>query len=1035
MVRLRLVKPLLSCALLILFAVSAWAREYHGQVFYGGVPVPGATVTLTQGDKLFSAVTDRQGLYEFADIPDGQWKIQIAMSGFATLDDTVTVSADVPQRRWDMNLLGLDQMMAQAQVSAQLKARPENAAPAAAEDEKQKAAEAAAAAMPPVPPEQAAEQSADGMLVSGSQNNAATSQYSLPPAFGNHRPGQKGQYNGGLGVIAGNSALDARPYSLTGTETPKNFYNRITGIASLGGPLRIPHLLPNGPNFFLTYQWTRSTAAANQTGFVPDVAERNGDLSGLHNVQGQPLTIYNPATGLPFTGNIPVSSQAAALLNLYPLPNVAGNTRYNYQAGILNDTHLDAMQSRLTKNIGRRDQLYGGFGFMSTREDTKNLFAFVDATSSLGIDANVNWSHRYLHQTFVLMTYHLTRLRTQMQPQFAGRVNVSGLAGIGGNNQSPLNWGPPNLTFSSGVSGLGDADSAFNRNRTDAMNVNVSTNHRRHNFIFGGDFRRQEYNILSQQNPRGRFAFTGAATQQGGTSAGTSTTTGSDVADFLLGIPDTSAISFGNPDKYLRQSVYDLYFTDDWRLLPQLTINAGVRWDYGAPLAELYGRLANIDVSQGFSNVAPVLATDPTGPVSGIEYPTSLVRPDKKSIGPRIGISWRPIPASTLVVRAGYGIYYDTSIYLTATEAMATQAPFANSVSQANSSTCKLTLANGFSPCTTAATDTFGIDPNLRVGNAQIWNVSLQRDLPWALVGSVAYYGTKGTHGMQEFLPNTYPIGAANPCPVCETGFVYRTSGGNSTRNAGQVQLRRRLRSGLTATFNYTWAKAMDNDAQVGAAGHQTATSAATPTGASATSASISGPTIAQNWRDLLAERSLSDFDQRHMISATLQYTTGMGLGRELMSGWRGRLLKEWTIGNQLTFGTGLPETPIYLAAVPETSFTNTIRPNATNAPVYGGTAGQYLNPAAFTAPSAGSWGTARRNSIIGPNTFTFNSSMSRTFRLMNPFNLEVKFEANNVLNRGVFTGWNSVVNSTTFGLPSQANAMRSVLMTARLRF
>jgi hypothetical protein len=366
---------------------------------------------------------------------------------------------------------------------------------------------------------------------------------------------------------------------------------------------------------------------------------------------------------------------------------------------------------------------------------------------------------------------------------------------------------------------------------------------------------------------------------------------------------------------------------------------------------------------------------------------------------------------------------------------MATQAPFANSVSQANSSTCKLTLANGFSPCSNAATVTFGIDPNLRVGNAQIWNVSLQRDLPWALVGSVAYYGTKGTHGMQEFLPNTYPIGAANPCPVCETGFVYRTSGGNSIRNAGQVQLRRRLRSGLTATFNYTWAKAMDNDAQVGAAGHQTATSAATPTGASATSASISGPTIAQNWRDLLAERSLSDFDQRHMISATLQYTTGMGLGRELMSGWRGRLLKEWTIGNQLTFGTGLPETPIYLAAVPETSFTNTIRPNATNAPVYGGTAGQYLNPAAFTAPSAGSWGTARRNSITGPNTFTLNSSMSRTFRLMNPFNLDVKFDANNVLNRGVFTGWNSVVNSTTFGLPSQANAMRSVLMTARLRF
>ena len=97
-------------------------------MFYGGVPVPGATVTVTQGDKHFSAVTDRQGLYEFADIADGQWKIEIAMSGFATLDDNVTVGPDMPQRRWDLNLLGLEQMMAQAQVSAQLKARPESAA-------------------------------------------------------------------------------------------------------------------------------------------------------------------------------------------------------------------------------------------------------------------------------------------------------------------------------------------------------------------------------------------------------------------------------------------------------------------------------------------------------------------------------------------------------------------------------------------------------------------------------------------------------------------------------------------------------------------------------------------------------------------------------------------------------------------------------------------------------------------------------------------------------------------------------------------
>jgi hypothetical protein len=779
---------------------------------------------------------------------------------------------------------------------------------------------------------------------------------------------------------------------------------------------------------------------------VPDPAERTGDLSGLLNAQGQPITIYDPTTGLPFAGNIPVSSQSSALLNLYPQANLAGNSRYNYQAEVLNNTHADALQSRLTKTIGHRDNFYGGFGFRSTRGDSTNLFGFVDTTNTLGIDTNVNWSHRYRHQTFVLLTYHLTRLRTEVRPWFAGREDVSGEAKITGNDPDPREWGPPSLSFSSGISGLSDGNSSFNRNRTDALAVNVSTNYRRHNFIFGGDFRRQEFNEYGQQNPRGGFEFTGAATQQGGSSSsgGGSTATGSDLADFLLGIPDTSAISFGNADKYFRQSVYDLYFTDDWRLLPELTINAGMRWDYGAPLTELHGRLANLDVSPGFSGVPAQVSTEsPKGTVTGMTYPSSLVRPDKHGLEPRIGISWRPIPASTLVVRAGYGIYDDTSVYLGAAENMAEQAPFSNSLSEANSSGCKLTLANGFQQCTGAAADTFAIDPNLRVGYAQNWQLSAQRDLPWALVVTATYLGTKGTHGTQEFLPNSYPLGAANPCPACQSGFVYRTSGGNSTRHAGQLQLRRRLRSGFTASVDYTWAKAIDDDAQIGAQGHTAATTANTPeTGPGP------GPTIAQNWLDLRAERGLSTFDQRQLLSVQLQYTTGMGMGgRTLMSGWRGRLLKEWTIMSQITTGTGHPETPIFLVTVPGTGMTGTIRPDLIGQPTNGALAGHVLNASAFSAPASGAWGTVRRDSITGPNQFSLNGSMSRTLRLRNPFNLDIRIDGMNLLNHGVFSAWNTTLNwpgsgqaassqlSPTFGLPVAVNPMRSLQLTARLRF
>ena len=826
---LRLLRQLCGLAVLHV-ALTALASEYHGQVFFNGVPVPGATVTLTQDGKQFATVTDEQGLYEFPDIADGKWKIEIQMRGFSTLNGEVMFAPNTPQGAWELDLLDLQQMLAKTKVS---KPASEPAQPQLATRTKEKPTpEAANAPMPP--PDEASDKASDGFLINGSMNNAATSQYSLSPAFGNRRPGTKSLYTGGIGAVVNNSILDARPYSLTGQQIPKDEYGRVTAVATLGGPLNIPHLLYHGPNFFVAYQWTRDRDAATESGLVPDAAERSGDLSSLLNALGQPVTIYNPATGLPFTEPIPVSSQAQTLLNLYPLPNLAGNSRYNYETEVLNNTHLDALESRLDKTIGRIDQLYGGFGFQSSRADSANLFNFRDATGTLGIGANVNWAHQYKHQIFAVLEYKFTRLRTEVRPEFQDRENVSGEAGISGNDQDPADWGPPALVFSSGIAELSDAESEFNRNRTDALSVKLSTTHRRHTVTFGGDFRRQEFNEYTQENPRGIFAFTGEATRAGGSSAtsSASTTSGSDLADFLLGIPDTSAIAFGNPDKYFRQPVYDAYVTDDFRVEPELTINAGMRWEYGAPLSELFGRLVNLDVAPGFTAVAPVLASNPTGPLTGMKYPNSLMRPDMRGFEPRVGVSWRPLPASTLVVRAGYGIYDDTSVYLSSAEMMAQQAPLSTSVSVANSGSCPLTLANGFRNCAGITADTYAVDPNLRVGYAQNWQLAVQRDLPGALVMTATYLGIKGTRGMQEFLPNTYPIGAANPCPDCPAGFVYRTSNGNSTREAGELQLRRRLRSGLTATLDYTWAKALDDDAQIGAQGHvetEAATAAPTP--------------------------------------------------------------------------------------------------------------------------------------------------------------------------------------------------------------
>jgi hypothetical protein len=1033
----QLVIVLLCTLAALAFPTRAAASEYHGQVTFHGQPVPGATVTVTQGTKRVSTVTDQGGLYTLADLPDGASKIQIEMQCFSMIKAEVIITPMTPAAKWELTLLPLDQLIDIARTKQA--SNPPPAASASVAVKKPAAADSSNVNLPDIPKPQE-EESSDGFLVNGSVNNAATSKFSLDQAFGNRRPTINSLYNGGLAAVFDTSLLDARPYSRSGIESPKPSYNRITGAFTFGGPLKIPHLLPHGPIFFVAYQWTRDQTAATEPALVPTAAERMGNLAGLLNPLGQPVTFFNPATGLPFIGNVvPVSPQAQALLQLYPLPNITGNPLYNYQRAVLNSRHHDALQSRLDKTIGRKDELYGGFSFQGTKGVDTNLFGFTDTTEILGINANINWSHRFSQHLFLYGSYSFSRLRTNSLPYFENRQNISGAAGIFGNDQDRANWGPPALNFSSGVAALNDAQSAFNRARTDAFSVSTALYHRRHNLTLGGDFRKQQFNDFFQQDPRGSFGFTGAATRGTASSVAAG---GSDLADFLIGVPDTSSIAFGNADKYLRENVYDAYATDDWHLRSTLTVNAGLRWQYGAPITELHGRLVNLDVAPNFSAVAPVLGSDPVGPLTGSHYPTSLIRPDRFGFEPRVGIAWRPIPASTVVIRAGYGIYHDTSVYHTSALALAQQAPLSKSLSVQNSAACALTLANGFNPCSSTTSNTFAVDPNFRVGYAQLWQLSLQRDLPGALQLTATYLGVKGTHGIQQFLPNTYPIGAMNPCPACPLGFVYQTSTGDSTRQAGQVQLRRRLRGGLTATLLYTFSKSIDDDALLGGLGHVTASAQSEGSTDSSSNAaptlSPAEPTavVAQNWLDLRAERSLSSFDQRHLLNLQLQYTSGEGLGgKTLMTGWPGRLLKGWTFLAAMVAGSGLPETPMYLAAVPGTGFIGTIRPDPTGSPIYTSAAGLHLNAAAYTAPLPGQWGTAGRNSITGPGQLTLDSSLARTFRPNPHFYLDARVDATNLFNHVVFTGWNTTVNSTQFGLPLAANPMRSLEISLRVRF
>jgi trimeric autotransporter adhesin len=995
---------LVVCVLIAASGMSDAASELVGEVRFNGLPVPGATVTATSGATTLVTGSDQDGRFRFIALTNTVWTLRVEMVGFSPAMREVTVAADAPTSSllWDLELLPFDVVareLPEAGASVNVAPRAPSAGTSAS-PRSAKSEESASSSSSPIADMAAA--AADDLLINGSVRNSAASPFAQAAAFGNNRPRPGALYNIGLGLLVGNSAWDARPSSFVGP-LPKPSYRDVHLLTTIGGPLRIPGLVRTGPNIFFGYQHIDNTNASTESARVPTLRERIGDFSASRTTLGDTLRVIDPQTGTPFAGNaVPaerISSQALALLSYIPLPNVDAGGPFNYQAPTVAATRQDLIQSRVTRQLNPRNQLFGNIGYQRTETDSRTLFGFEDTTRASAMDLNANWTRRLSLPLWLRTRYRFTRDALEVMPYFANRTNVSGEAGISGNNQDPINWGPPNLSFST-VASLFDVAAQLNRARAHTAGAELYLIRGRHNLTFGGDVRRDEVDIDAQQNPRGTFAFTGALT-------------GSDVADFLLGIPRTSSIAFGEPGRRLRALSHDAYVTDDFRVGPALTLNLGVRWEYEAPLAEASGRLANLDFAPGFSQAAPVLASGPVGTLTGRDYTRALIAADKTGIQPRLAASWRPLAGSSMLVRAAYGIYRNTKVYQPIATRLSQQPPLWRTFSVENSADRPFTMADGFLVTPASVANTFAVDPDFRIGYAHNWQVSLQRDLPASLTITAIYLGTSGRHLPQQFLPNTVPPDADNPCTDCPIGFAFLTSDGQSSRHAGQLLLRRRLRNGVTATVEYTLSKSIDDTTSLGEPQWS----------------------VAQDWRNLDAERGPSSTDQRHRLTTQFQYTTGMGIaGGTLLDGFKGSLFKGWTFGLQLTSGSGLPFTPVYLVNIPGTGVVG-IRADLTGASATAVPAGYYLNPAAFAAPAPGRWGSAGRNSARGPAEFGLDASVSRNFPWGERFNVEWRIDARNILNQVTYASVNPVFGSPQFGLPAIANPMRKLQTAVRVRF
>ncbi len=1103
----------------LLIALAGVLSAQTGVVRSGAIPIPGASVTATQGDQKITAITDENGRYEFKNLGSGIWDFAVESFGFAPAHKLIQIDPTAPAAMWALEVKAPQREAApvsrqQAPAgrrgpgpgfqSVTLNGNSTDAQMAAAE-----AATQVDAAASPV----ASGDSNEAFLVTGSLSqglgqarpdaepglnagfggpnpfgglglNGGTNGDGPNPAnagglggpgggrggggFGGGPGGGGGGFGGGRGggggggfggggaggragarrgppnggafgnrarrgrdgirgqafATVGNSAVNARPYSVNGEDILQPAYGSVRWGLNLGGALDLPHLIHDRKTFFfVNYTGTRTRAPYSATTTLPTLAERAGDFSAVTTSFG-PVQVYDPTTHQPFAGNVIPSSRldptAVRLLNYIPLPNLPGLLNNNYQIRLSTPSNTQNLQVRVNRPLTTKDQLDVNVSFQNRDGLTAQTFGYADAATGSGLSSGVGWTHTISRTFLNRVSWSFSRNRNYTLPYFAFGENVAAIVGINGTSGDPINYGPPNLSFTN-FGGLTDASPALTRNQTSGINDVVTLIRGRHNLSIGGDFRRQQLNLLTDQNGRGTYTFSGLLTSAFDANGQPVKNTGYDLADYLLGLPQSSSVRFGTNSNYFRASVYDAFLTDDFRFRSNLTLNIGLRWEYFAPYTEKYNRMVNLDLSPDYKTATQVLAGQ-TGPYGG-QYPDSLIKPHRDNFSPRLGIAWKPWPRKQTLVRIGYSIFYNGSVYAQFASKLASQPPFAKSASLVTSVTNPITIENGFASVpSNTITNTYAINPNYLMPYVQTWSVNVQQTLPHQFVVELGYLGTKGTRLDIQGQPNTSTTGSYvsgdNALQTRNTTpFTYETSTGNSIYHALQARFTRRFARGVSWNASYVFSKSIDDASSIGGG----------------------GATVAQNFFNLSAERGLSSFNRTHVLNTSVIFTSPFGeTGVFRLGGWRENLLKDWQLSGSVSTSSGLPFTARVLGNQTNTAGSGVVgsgRADATGQPLYGN-GGLIFNPAAFTIPNSNTFGNAGRNTIIGPSTLTLNLSFTRSFRLKSDRRrAEFRVDAANLTNSVNITSFNTTVNATNYGLPLGASGMRTVTATVRLRF
>ena len=790
-----------------------------------------------------------------------------------------------------------------------------------------------------------------------------------------------------------NSDLDARNFYDQGS-IPAFRRNQFGG--ALGGPVKKDRWF-----LFGNYEGFRQALAISNVTVVPDNQARVGQL---------PNVTLNPGM-LKYMAMWPAVNGPELLSN-----GVASGTALSYNHPGEN-IHENFGTLRSDYILGARDSLSAAY----TIDDGNSLIPLADplfGSTSLLRNQVVSAQETHVFSPNVINTFTagFSRAGYNLLPVSLTTFDPSLSFVTGGGPGGIVIGGGTSTTGAATITSAGpnNAANVWNRRNLFTFEDTVQITKGRHQISIGGWFQRVQDNEDTASRTLGQATF-------------------STLQTFLQGTVTTFQV-VPSPNELGWRSSFGAWFVQDTiRLRRNLTLTAGIRHEFTTGWNEESGRAANY-ITDGNG----VLLTAPR--ISSSAFTQNNA---KKLFGPRVGLAWDVFGNGKTALRAGFGTYYslidDLSFLLNSLPPANGSASFSGALLPLVPVTPGVqppqSCGPGIpTPCTTYAPQ--GIQADAKTPTVEEWNLKLEQELTSNMVLRISYVGSHGYHGLISLDPNsipaqicgsatctsggngtargTVPQGAlyipvtpTRPNPYLGAGFFWYTEG-NTSYNALQLDLTRRLTKGLQVRGNFTWSRNLDmNSALTGAQGNNQAQ-------------------MIENRNNLTWDWGLSALNVSAQSSISFSYELPFG---------KSRLLGGWQLNGIATMLSGFPITPqVGSNRSGDGDTRNPDRPTlnpAFSGSIVTGNPNQWFNPTAFLLPTPGTWGNAGRGILTGPGLEEVDVSLFKRVPVTERLSAQIRAECFNIQNRSNFGTPNAIVFSNGVASPS-AGLITSTVTTSR---